>query len=294
MKKKLILSLLVGSLSGCAVKPTPLPQRPYTYNPEHSIAQHYANALGLRDVYDLPKGEAERLLKQREEAMIEAGLNSSLTGYVVSFAFAKSLGLPTSMSHDLATDTAQDHFILGAGSTKKKTARDYDNLAFYLPYELAANPEDARKYVFDHFINLMESMGLELEDVESEFKYGVGQPFTHSTCTKLDTQCRYRIRVKEPIAAYAPEMLGGYKAWVWSNASTNSPSIAIYDVANFSDLATFNLSQITSNEKAIQASFNLPLSNAFPDWSVQYKTATYNHAPYVLVKGQEYKFEKPE
>lgn len=279
---------------GCTVKPTQLPQHPYTYNPEHSIAQNYAQAMGINDTFDLPKGEAEKLLKRRETAMIEAGLNSSLAGYVVSFALAKSLGLPTSISHDLATDSAQTSFVLGAGSTEKKTARDYDNLAFYLPYELADSSEEARKYVFNHFIALMQNMGLELEDIDSEYNYGVGQPFTHPTCERVDTQCRYLIRVKEPVIAYAPEILGGYKAWVWSIASRNSPSVSIYDVANFSDLATFNLSRITENEKAIQASFNLPLKDKFPDWAVQYKTATYNQPPYVLVEGKAYKFEVPD
>ncbi|EHA1126411.1 TPA: hypothetical protein I7117_15025 [Vibrio vulnificus] len=248
----------------------------------------YAKAMGT---YDLPKGEAEKQLERREIAMIEAGLNSSLEGYVAAFAFAKSLGLRTSISHTLVTDSAQSSFVLRAGSTETKTARDYVNLTFYLPYELEGSSEDARKYVLNHFINLLLDMGLELEDVDSEYNYGVRQPFTHPTCTKVDTQCRYLIRVREPVIAYAPEMLWGYKAWVWSNVSRNSPPMSIYDVVNFSDLATFNLCRITENEKEIQDSFNLPFQDKIPDWAVQYKTVTYNQLPHIFVEEKAYKFE---
>ena len=297
MKKQLQIALLAAlqlPLIGCAIKPVELPQEPYKYDQTQSIALHYAQAMGLNGAVDLPKGRTEELLKQREQAMLEAGLSSSLTGYLVSFAFAKSLGLPTSLSHELATDTAEDQFIMGTGSTKKKTAIDYDNLALYLPYELAKSKEDARQYVFNHFINTLQSMGMVLEEIDSEYEYGTGHPFTHPLCTKLETECRYQIRVREPVIAYAPEKLGGYKAWVWSTASRNGSIVGVYNVATWGQLGSFDMDIMKSNKLAIQDTFDKPLVENYPDWAVQYVTATYNEAPFVRAQGQKYKFEKPD
>jgi len=294
VKKLLLSTTLTTILVGCAIKPVELPQEPFAYDHAHSIAQHYAKAMGINNVTDLPKGKAEQLLKERHETMLEAGLSSGLTGYMVSFAFAKALGLPTSLSHDLASDTAEDQFILGAGSADKKTIRDYDNLAIYLPYELADTPESARRYVFDYFVGVLQDMGLKLEDIESEYEYGTGHPFTHVTCTKLDTECRYRIKVRTPVAAYAPEQMGGYKAWVWTSASKNPSYADIYNIGGWGNLLTFDMKAIADNEKAVQASFSKPMIDAMPDWAVEYKTATYNEAPFIRVKGQTFKFEKPE
>ncbi|HIF9288728.1 TPA: hypothetical protein ACX6R4_000567 [Photobacterium damselae] len=297
MKKQLQIALLTAfqlPLIGCAIKPVELPQKPYKYDQTHSIALHYAQAMGLDGAVDLPKGRTEELLKQREQAMLEKGLSSSLTGYLVSFAFAKSLGLSTSLSHDLAKDTAEDQFIMGAGNTKKKKDIDYNNLALYLPYGLAKSKEGARQYVFNYFINTLQHMGMTLEEIDAEYEYGTGEPFTHPLCTKLETECRYLIKVPEPVIAYAPEKLGGYKAWVWSPASRNGSFIRVYNIATWGQLGSLDMDTIKSNELAIQDTFDKPLVEHYPNWAVQYVTATYNEAPYIRVQGQKYKFEKPD
>ncbi len=294
MKNTLILAVPALVLAGCAVKPVELPQFPYTYDSTKSAAYHYATAMGVADVIDLPEGKAEQLLEQRRKTMLEAGVSSGLTGYVVSFALAKSLGLPTPLSNDLALDTAEDHFVLGVGTNEKKTIRDYDNVAFYLPYEEASSQEEARRHTFNQFAQIMRNMDMELLEVEAEYEYGTGHAFKHSLCTKLETECRYQIKIPEPVVAYAPEALGGYKAWVWSPASRNAPYFRTYNLAGWGQLATFDMETITKNQKAMQDAFNKPLFSAYPDWVVEYKTATYNEAPYVRLRGQNYKFVKPE
>ena len=284
--KKIAPHLLLLCLTGCAVKPIPLPQYPYPYNKQHSMAYHYANAMGINNVIDLPKGEAEKLLKQHEKTMIEAGLS----GYVVSFALASLLGFPISASHDLATDKMGEQFILGT-SGKKKTLRDFDNMAIYLPYDLANTPETARHYVFDFFTNAMKSIGLELQEVDTELEYGMGSPFDHPLCHKLNTNCQYQIYVKQPVIGYAPEKMGGYKAWIWSPASRNTPGISLYNVAKFSQIISFDVKTIKNNQKAIQNSFIKPLLKQYPKWAITYKTATFNKAPFILFNKKEYLFE---
>lgn len=292
--KLLLSSIFVATLSGCAIEPVQLPQVPFAYDQSQSVALHYATAMGITEIVDLPEGKAEQLLKERHESMLEAGVNASLSGYVLSFAFATALGLPSSVSHDLAADTVESQFIMGAGTSESRLARDQDILAFYLPYELADSPEVARRYVFNYFINVMQDMGLKLEDVESEYEYGLGKPFSHSVCTELDTKCRYRVRVGEPVLAYAPEQQGGYRAWVWSLPSRNLPDVSIYNLGGWGNLLSFDMDKIAANEIAIQDSFDKPLKNSYPAWAVEYRTATYNEAPFVRVNGTNYPFVIPE
>jgi hypothetical protein len=294
MRRKIIVTVPAFILAGCAVKPIELPQQPYKYDATKSVAYHYATAMGVTNVVDLPEGKAEQLLEQRRKTMLEAGVSSSLTGYAVSFVLAKSLGLSSSIANDLALDSAEDNFVLGAGTNAKKTIRDYDNLAFYLPYEAASLPEDARRHVFEQFVQVMQNMDMDLLEIESEYEYGTGHAFKHPLCTKLDTECRYIIRIPQPVVAYAPEKLGGYKAWVWSPASRNAPGYRIYNVAAWGELATFDMETIVKNQQAIQDAFDKPIVAAYPDWVVEYKKATFNEAPYVRTRGVNYQFIEPQ
>lgn len=294
MRIKLTLTVSALVLAGCAVKPIELPQQPYKYDATKSFAYHYATAMGVINVVDLPEGKAEKLLEQRRKTMLEAGVSSSLTGYAVSFLLAKSLGLSSSIANNLALDSAEDNFVLGAGTNEEKTIRDYDNLAFYLPYDEASLPDDARRYVFDRLTQIMQNMGMNLLEIESEYEYGTGHAFNHSLCTELDTECRYQIRIPQPVIAYAPEKLGGYKAWVWSPASRNAPFYSIYNVAGWGEIATFDMDTIVKNQKAMQDTFDKQIVSAYPDWVVEYKKAAFNEAPYVRVRGVSYKFIEPQ
>lgn len=292
--KPFLLSISVAvCLSGCSIKPIELPQESFAYDKKSSAALHYSNAMGLYGPVDLPAGEAEKLLKERQESMIEAGVDSALVGYAVSFAFAAALGLPTSLANDLAMDTAESQFIMGAGTAEQPLPMHHDQVAFYLPYEYAKDKEAARIFAFNYFKNTMQSMEMELKEIDGELEYGVGHEFTHPLCEELKTQCRYIIRIKEPVVAYAPEAMGGYKSWVWSVASRNAPYIGVYQVANWSDLATFNMSKIKNDELRVQDVFLKPLNNQYPDWAVVYRAATYNEAPKVVVGGDILYFEHP-
>ncbi|MGB5446392.1 MAG: hypothetical protein WBM99_12910 [Psychromonas sp.] len=297
--KSFILSLSIAAcISGCSsLKPVELPQKPFGFDAKKSTALNYFNAMGLHGAIDLPKGKAETLLKERQKSVIESGLESSLKGYVLSFAFATALGLPPTVANDLAKDTAEDQFILGAGTAKNQTQTGgmYDSITLYLPYEKAKDKESARLYVFNHFVSILQSMDMKLEDINSELKYGLGKQFTHPLCEELDTECRYQISLKDPVLAYAPELMGGYKAWVWSTASQNSLFIRISQTATWSDLATFNMSKIKDNELKVQDAFFKPLVHNYPDWSVVYREATYNEAPKIIVGGDEtFRFETPQ
>ena len=225
--------------------------------------------------------------------MLESGAGAALTGYAISFAFAKALGFPTSLANDLASDTAEDQFIMGAGTTKQPIPEYYNQTAFYLPYELAGDKYSAREYAFNYFKTVMTSIGMTLEEVDAELEYGVGHEFSHPMCDELKTGCRYMIRINEPVVAYAPKVMGGYKAWVWSIASRNAPSVGIYTVANWSDIGTFSMDKITKDKLKIQDTFLKPLDEMFPKWAVKYKAATYNEPPKVEVEGVNYMFELP-
>ncbi len=281
------------TLFGCAVKPVELPQEPYSLDPAHSYAFHLSHAMGLSSAVDLPKGEAEKRLKERKESMMEAGLSSSLSGYLVSFTLAKSLGLPLTTAHDLASDSAESSFIMGAGTAEKETITDYENFAIYLPYEFAQNQEDARAYVFNYFVHVMKNNEMALKETDSEFEYGTGHEFSHPLCQKLDTQCRYQIRIEEPVIAYAPEGLGGYKSWVWSPKSRNAPIVRTYTVATWGQLGTFDMITVKNNQMAIQDTFEKPLMKHYPEWLVKFVPATYDKPPFVIWHGREYQFERP-
>lgn len=285
-------SLIALLLSACASKPVELPQAPFKYNKEDSTALHFAKAMGINAI-DLPKGKAEALLKEREETLIERGLSASLSSYVVSFGFAKALGLPTSFAKSTAKNIAEDSFILGAMDKKEKTARDYNQMAVYLPFEMANSKESAKQFVFDYYVNVFTNMGMKLEDLESEFKYGFGNPFQHPVCETAEAQCRYKIMVKEPVIGYAPEKLGGYKAWVWSIPSRNSGYVMTYNIGTFKQIASLDMDTIKKNELLIQDTFQKPLLENHPDWIVLYFAPTYSQAPYIMSKGVKYKFEKP-
>lgn len=293
---KLAISFIATSnlaLCGCAVKPIELPQEPYPLDKSHSEAFHLSHAMGLSNSIDLPKGEAQKLLKDRKESMIEAGLNSSLSGYLVSFTLAKSLGLPLTTAHDLASDSVENNFILGAGTADKKSITDYENFAIYLPYELASNNEAARAYVFKHFVNTLKNSGLDVKETDSEFEYGTGHEFSHPLCQQLDTLCRYQIRIEEPVVAYAPELLGGYKARVWSPKSRNAPIIRTYTVATWGQLGTFDMATVKNNQISIQDTFEKPFIKNYPDWLVKFVPATYDRPPFVMWHGSEYQFDLP-
>ncbi|EOV1094778.1 hypothetical protein ACOLXF_004508 [Vibrio fluvialis] len=288
------LAILNFSLLGCSVKPVELPQEPYPLDHNHSQAFHLSHAMGLSNSVYLPKGEAEKLLKERKESMMEAGLSSSLSGYLVSFALAKSLGLPLTTAHDLASDSVESNFIMGAGSAKKKVITDYENFAIYLPYELAKDKEDARSYVFNYFVNVMKNNDMVLKETDSEFEYGTGHEFSHPLCQQLETLCRYQIRIEEPVIAYAPELLGGYKAWVWSPKSRNAPIINTYTVATWGQLGTFDMDAIKYNQISIQDTFEKPLVKSYPDWLVRFEPATYAKPPFIINGITEYQFELPK
>ena len=87
--------------------------------------------------------------------------------------------------------------------------------------------------------------------------------------------------------------MGGYKAWVWSIASRNAPSVGIYTVANWSDIGTFSMNKITKDKLKVQDTFLKPLDRMYPEWAVKYKAATYNEPPKVVVDGVSYLFELP-
>lgn len=283
-------------LSGCvSLKPVELPQYPYPYDSSKSMALNYANATGIYAM-DLSKGEAEELLKERQKSVIESGLSASLSGYVLSFAFASALGLPPTVANGLAKDSAKDHFILGTGTanSSKPLNASFDGVNIYLPYEKAPNKESARVYVFNYFMSLLQSTGMKLEGVEGELKYGVGHEFTHPLCEELDTSCRYQFRIKMPVLAYAPKIMGGYKAWVWSAASNNIASFGIYQVSTWGDLVKFNMSKIKDNELKVQDRFFKPLVKQYPDWSIVFRSATYNDAPQIIVGNKIYRFERPQ
>lgn len=281
-------------LSGCAIKPVELPQEPYSLDKNHSQAFHLSHAMGLVNAIDLPKGDAQRLLQERNESMIEAGLSSSLSGYLVSFALAKSLGLPLTTAHDVASDSAGSSFIMGAGTTEKKVITDLENFAIYLPYEFAKDKEGARSFVFNYFANVMKNNDMDLKEIDSEFEYGTGHEFSHPLCKKIDTECRYKIDVGEPVIAYAPELLGGYKAWVWSPKSRNAPIISTYTVATWGQLGSFDMVTVKNNQISIQDTFDKPLVKSYPDWLVKFVPATYDKPPFVISKGTEYQFELPK
>lgn len=294
LNKVKLTSILFSTLllSACASKPIELPQEPYKYNKQDSTALHFAKAMGINAI-DLPKGKAEELLNEREASMLERGLSSALSSYVISFGFAKALGLPTSFAKDTAKNIAENSFVLGVLDKKEKTARDYNQMAFYLPFEQANSPEAARQFVFDYYVNVFNEMGLTLEDLEAEFKYGFGKPFQHPTCEAINTQCRYRISVKAPTPGYAPEKLGGYKAWVWSIPSHNSGYVTTYNVDKLKQIATLDTETIKANEMTIQDTFQKPFLDKQPDWAVLYFAPTYVQAPYIQSKGVKYKFETP-
>ena len=282
------------ALCGCAVKPIELPQEPYPLDKSHSKAFHLSHAMGLGTSIDLPKGDAQKLLKERKESMIKAGLNSSLSGYLVSFTLAKSLGLPLTTAHGLASDSVENNFIMGAGTADKKSITDYENFAIYLPYELASNNETAKAYVFKHFANTLKNGGLDLKELDSEFEYGTGHEFSHPLCQQLDTLCRYQIRVEEPVVAYAPELLGGYKAWVWSPKSRNAPIIRTYTIATWGQLLTFDMTTVKNNQISIQDTFEKPLIQSYPKWLVKFVPATYDKPPFVIWNSTSLQFELPQ
>lgn len=290
-----LLSMAVIGLLGCAgIQPVELPQAPYSYDKSVSAAKHYSNAMGLTEVVDLPEGEADKMLQVRKKTALENGVTSSLTGYVISFGLAKSLGFPTSSAKDLAGDHVDNDFIMGASSGEKYTkAIHVDNTAVYLPFELASDKESARKYVFDYYVDLLNSMGLNLKELELEYEYGTGHEFIHPLCIELNVSCRYKIRVREPVIAYAPELLGGYKAWVWSPASANWFNIEAYHIESWGSILSIDTNAWAENEKRIQDTFQKPLTAGAPEWLVQYKAPTYTEAPKVIVKGNEYKFIQP-
>lgn len=297
MKKSsptLLTTTMLG-LAGCAgIQPVELPQDPYPYDKSASIAKHYSNAMGLMGVVDLPAGEAEKMLQVRKKTAIENGITSSLTGYVISFGLAKSLGLPTSAANDLAGDHVDSDFIMGASSGEKSTkAIHVNNTAVYLPFEFTSDKSAAKKYVFDYYVELLNSMELELKELDLEYEYGTGHEFSHPLCVELEIDCRYRISIREPVLAYAPELLGGYKAWVWSPASANWFNIEVYHLENWGSILSIDTNTWAENEKRIQDTFQKPLTTGAPEWVVQYKAPTYTEAPKIIVKGNEYKFIQP-
>lgn len=287
------LAILNMALLGCTVKPIELPQEPYPLDQNHSYALHLSHAMGLSNAVDLPKGDAQKLLKERNESMMEAGLSSSLSGYLVSFALAKSLGLPLTTAHDLAADSVESNFIMGTGTSEKHKITDYENFAIYLPYELAKNKEAARTYVFNYFMNVMKNNHMELRETDSELEYGTGHEFSHPLCQKLDTLCRYQIRIREPVIAYAPELLGGYKAWVWSPKSRNAPIIGTYTVATWGQLGSLDMTTVKNNQMSIQDTFEKPLVKNYPDWLVKFVPATYDKPPFVISQSKMLQFELP-
>lgn len=292
----LIFLVITFNLVGCtatSLKPTELPQHPYAYNPHDSIALHYAQAMGIKNIVDYPKGKKVVMVKEEAVTPLEAGTSSAVTGSIISFALAKSLGFSTSDSASLAKDHIGEDFTEGALLKSHMPSHPFYSLAYYLPYELADSEESARKYVFNFFLQKFKNSGLKLEDIDDAYKYGGGHKYTDAYCEKLELDCLYVDGIPRPTVAYAPEKLGGYKAWVWSKASDNEPGLALYNILTFSQIFNFDDKTIAEVEKKLDDVFYDCIESDLPDWVVEYKSPNYEDSAMVRVKGKIYRFEKP-
>ncbi|MBT3028818.1 MAG: hypothetical protein KME48_16805 [Candidatus Thiodiazotropha sp. (ex Ctena orbiculata)] len=279
----LVIAVTAMLLAACASNQPKTGQTNETAAAAVSHAYKIASAANFTEIKDLPREEVKDLAK--------TGRSATSRSLDLAMAAGTAKGIFT--SGNLSSGTGASLWLMSAFLGEKRELGDFSRFFVWMPAELAESKKEAVTVLNSTYIKALKDSlpGYEVKQLPSTSKNGIRGIYVQITGPSCEKGCFYsHFYLDNPRQGKAPELLGGYDAYIWENTGSWSNNNFIVRTENGYAVGHKDVSRKETVE------FFQRLSSSLPEWAYLYLAASKSGSglPVILHAGNIYLFVEPE